>query len=448
MTAPAVTAAAVSWPGAGDRPVVRPGAPLGQSGGRRAWGAIWRTLVAAFFGLMGLAAVAWQEELGERAVLPGALAALDLFLGLLSLGLMHLRRRWPFTTALVLTCFMAGSTFAMGAAAVAIVSLATTRRWLAIGIVGVVHVVAYGVYLMVFPYVSDPLWNGLFDVGVGGGMYYVLLVTIGAYIGLRRDHVRSLVLRAETAEREQAGRVAQARSNERARIAREMHDVLAHRISLVAMHAGGLAYRKDLPRQEVTSTAETIRDSAHAAMQELREILGVLRDLPEGGAVIGREGDDVHRPQPTLEALPALLDECRSAGVDVTFHDDRATESDGTAPDVVPGGHVAEGFAAGGGLAEAGSRTAYRIVQEALTNARKHAPGKPVVVTIAGAPGDGIDITVANPLPHGEARDELPASGLGLMGLTERAELGGGRLGYGTEGGRFVVRAWLPWAES
>lgn len=431
-----MTAVAASPPGADARPAVRAGAPLVQSRGRRVWGAIWRTVVAACFGFLGIAAIAWQEELGDRAVQSGGLAALDLFLGLLSLGLMHLRRRWPFTVALVLTCFMAASTSAMGAAAVVIVSLATTRRWTAIGVVGVVHVAAYAAYLKVSPYVTDPVWNGVFDVGIGGVMYYVLLVTIGAYIGLRRDHVRSLVLRAETAEREQAGRVAQARANERARIAREMHDVLAHRISLVAMHAGGLAYRKDLPRQEVTRTAETIRDSAHAAMKELREILGVLRDLPEGGAVLGTEGDDVHRPQPTLEELPALLDECRSAGVDVTFHDDRAT-----------GDTEAGGRGPGESLAEAVSRTAYRIVQEGLTNARKHAPGKPVVVTIAGMPGDGLDLTVANPRVQG-TRDDLPASGLGLMGLTERTELVGGHLRYGPDGGRFVVRAWLPWAAS
>ncbi|MBE1874712.1 sensor histidine kinase [Myceligenerans pegani] len=426
-----------------DRPVVRPGAPLAQSRGRRVWGAAWRTMAAASYGFFGVVVIAWQEEVGERVIGSDALLALDLVLGLGSLVLMHLRRRWPLTIALVLTCFMAASTFAMGAASVAIVSLATSRRWWPIGIVGVVHVAAYAVYLIVFPYASDPVWNGLFDVGIGGAMYYVLLVTIGAYIGLRRDHLRSLVLRAETAEREQSGRVAQARANERARIAREMHDVLAHRISLVSMHAGALAYRTDLSREEVTTAAETIRDSAHAAMKELREILGVLRHLPEGGAVLGTEGDDVHRPQPTLRELPALVDECRSAGVDVTFHDDRATEDRAT-----DGGATGDGRSAGAaGPGEAVSRTAYRIVQEGLTNARKHAPGKPVVVTVSGMPGDGLDVTVANPLVEG-AQDELPASGLGLMGLTERAELGGGRLRYGTEGGRFVVRAWLPWAAS
>jgi signal transduction histidine kinase len=414
-------------PGAGRRAAGRPGAPPEQSPGRNAWGVTWRVLAALGYGVLGMAVIAWQQDTGERAAQPDVVALLDPALGLIALVLMHLRRRWPFTIALILTAFMAASTLAMGATAIAIISLATTRRWVAIGIVGVLHVVAYAVYLIVYPYASDLLWNTVVDLGVGGVMSYVLMVTIGAYIGLRRDHVRSLVLRAETAEREQAGRVAQARTNERARIAREMHDVLAHRISLVAMHAGALSYRTDLPREEVASVAGTIRDSAHAAMKELREILGVLRDLPEGGAVLGQEGDDVHRPQPTLEELPALADECRDAGVDVVLHDDRATED---------------------GLTEAASRTAYRIVQEGLTNARKHAPGRSVVVTLAGAPGDGLDVTVANPLPHDDTGDELPESGLGLMGLTERAELGGGRLRYGTEGGRFVVRAWLPWAAS
>ncbi|GAA1851672.1 sensor histidine kinase [Myceligenerans crystallogenes] len=409
--------------GAARRPV-RQGAPPEQGWGRRAWGAIWRTLVAVFLGMVAVAGVQWQIDSGERALGSDALAALDLFLGVIALGLMHLRRRWPLTIAVTLAAFLAVSNLSVGAASVVAVSLATTRRWISVAAVGVVFTASSLVYVVLNPYLSDPLVNRAVDTGMGM-LSYGLLVAVGAYIGLRRDHLRSLVVRAETAEREQASRVAQARSNERARIAREMHDVLAHRISLVAMHAGALAYRKDLPREQVESAAETIRDEAHRAMSELREILGVLRELPDGGGVIGHEGDDVHRPQPTLESLPALVGESRAAGLDVTFHDDRAT------PATLP---------------ESTSRTAFRIVQEGLTNARKHAAGRPVVATVAGAPGDGLAITVANPLPRGEAATEVPASGLGLMGLTERAELGGGTLRYGVEGGRFVVRAWLPWA--
>ena len=411
---------------------VRPGAPPEQRTGQRIWGAVWRTLVALVVGAMTIGGLAWQEEIGDRAVQPDHLAALDVTLGMLALGLMHLRRRAPITIAVLLTAFLTVSNLAVGAASIAVVSLATSRRWVPIAVVGVLHVGAYAVYAFVNPYLDDQLLNFVVDVGIGGVMNVVLLIVIGAYIGLRRDHVRSLELRAETAEREQASRVAQAQANERARIAREMHDVLAHRISMVAMHAGGLAYRKDLPRAEVTSTAETIRDSAHTAMSELREILGVLRDLPGAGAAVpGEDGEEVHRPVPTLAALGDLLAESRSTGVDVVHHDELASRDD--PPESI-------------------SRTAYRIVQEGLTNARKHAPGQRVVVTIAGGPGDGLDLTVANRLaPAGSSSagpaHGVPSSGLGLMGLTERAELGGGRVTYGAEAGRFLLRAWLPWTE-
>ncbi len=90
-------------------------------------------------------------------------------------------------------------------------------------------------------------------------------------------------------------------------------------------------------------------------------------------------------------------------------------------------------------------RTAYRIAQECLTNARKHAPGAEVAVTVTGGPGEGLDVSVRNPAPVGEV-PPVPGSGQGLIGLTERATLAGGRLVHGTWGdGGFEVRAWLPW---
>ena len=92
-------------------------------------------------------------------------------------------------------------------------------------------------------------------------------------------------------------------------------------------------------------------------------------------------------------------------------------------------------------------RTAYRIVQEALTNVRKHAPGTTVTVDIAGSPDDGLVIGVRNAAPVGPARaPTLPASGLGLLGLAERATLAGGRISHGTDAtGGYAVRAWIPW---
>jgi signal transduction histidine kinase len=90
-------------------------------------------------------------------------------------------------------------------------------------------------------------------------------------------------------------------------------------------------------------------------------------------------------------------------------------------------------------------RTAYRIVQEALTNARKHAADAPVHLTLRGAPGEGLTVEITNPAPPGPAATKLPGSGYGLPGLAERAALAGGRLEYGRVADMHRVSAWLPW---
>jgi signal transduction histidine kinase len=249
----------------------------------------------------------------------------------------------------------------------------------------------------------------------------IAILLWGMYLGSRRELMWTLRDRAERAEAEQELRVDQGRSNERARIAREMHDVLAHRISLIAMNAGALTYREDLPPEQVREIAGTLRDNADQAVQELRAVLGVLRGAEEPGQPRG--------PQPDLNQLTALLEEVRAGGTPIvtTFR---------VEPAAVP---------------ETISRHAYRIIQEGLTNARKHAPGQPVTVALSGGAGDGLDLTVVNqPGPYGGSpqgdavRDS--GSGMGLLGLAERAVLSGGKLSYGTDrSGRFVVRAWLPW---
>ncbi len=108
------------------------------------------------------------------------------------------------------------------------------------------------------------------------------------YIGSRRELLATLRERANTSEAVQAARVAQARAAERAQIAREMHDVLAHRISLVTMHAGALTYRTDLDADQMRATAEVIQENSHQAMVELREVLGLLRDGPGDSAPSSR----------------------------------------------------------------------------------------------------------------------------------------------------------------
>ena len=111
-----------------------------------------------------------------------------------------------------------------------------------------------------------------------GVLASVAVVTWGMFVRARRQLVLTLRDRAERAEAEQHLRVDQARQQERARIAREMHDVLAHRISLLSLHAGALEFRPDAPPEEVARAAGVIRSSAHEALNDLREVIGVLRE--------------------------------------------------------------------------------------------------------------------------------------------------------------------------
>jgi len=243
-------------------------------------------------------------------------------------------------------------------------------------------------------------------------------VAWGMFVRARRQLVLSLRERARRAEAEQGLRVEQAQRMERDRIAREMHDVLAHRISLVSLHAGALEYAASgASPDEVARAAGVIRSAAHQALEDLREVIGVLREDDGNGAV--------ERPQPTLADLESLLDESRGAGMRV--------RSFGPLPADVP--------------ASIG-RSAYRIVQEGLTNARKHAPGCAVEVEVGGEPGDGLVVEVRNPLPIGVAVAGIPGAGTGIVGLGERVALAGGHLDHGPAHGAWRLRAWLPWPAS
>ena len=211
----------------------------------------------------------------------------------------------------------------------------------------------------------------------------------GLFVRARRQLVQSL--------REQADRAAdEAREAERRRIAREMHDVLAHRLSLLSVHAGALEFNPDAPAEEVAEVAGVIRESAAAALEELRGVIGVLRE---------DTGESLTQPpQPTLTDLQALVEESRAAGMRITAQ----IELDDVAP------------------AAAVGRTAYRIVQEGLTNARKHAPGAAVTLTVHAADGD-LQVEVRSLAPVAVASGPpLPGAGTGLIGLAERVTLVGG----------------------
>ncbi|NEA30422.1 histidine kinase [Streptomyces sp. SID13031] len=257
----------------------------------------------------------------------------------------------------------------------------------------------------------DLLWYAVLDVAV-----HAALLGWGQWVQARQALLNSLRERALRAENEQGRRVAEARTLERTKMAREMHDVLAHRLSLLATYAGALEYRPDSSPEKLAKAAGVIRAGVHQALEELREVISVLRDseideLPGG------------RPQPTFGDLAGLVAESRDAGTEIRY---------------------AESVVAAESLPPATGRTAYRVVQEGLTNARKHAAGHPVTLVIDGEPGESLRIELTN--PSGNGLSLTPGSGTGLIGLTERVHLAGGTLDHGRAAdGRFRLQASLPW---
>ncbi|MBX9396677.1 sensor histidine kinase [Streptomyces sp. TRM72054] len=360
--------------------------------------------VAIFVGL--LAADSMTPENTPRALL-----VVDQWLGALSCAAVWLRRRWPVGLAIAMIPVGFISNTAGGVGLVALFTLAVHRPFRYVAWIGGISTALIPLFFWLRPEPDLPYPVAVaFTVLLG-----VCVIGWGMLVRSKRQLMFSLRDRAQRAETEAHLRAEQAQRLAREAIAREMHDVLAHRLTLLSVHAGALEFRPDAPREEVARAAGVIRESAHEALQDLREIIGVLR---------AGEPDDAGRPQPTLAALDALVAESREAGTKVTL-DLRVTD-----PAAVP--------------ASIG-RTAYRIAQEGLTNARKHAPGTEVTVSVTGAPGEGLTISVHNPAPDGDV-PHVPGSGQGLIGLTERATLAGGRLEHGARpDGGFEVRAWLPW---
>jgi signal transduction histidine kinase len=369
----------------------------------------WIVDVAAFLiALLGGAALFAVAAEAEDP--PEWLFVVDFVAGIAACVGLWWRRRWPVGLALAIAPLTVFSAMCGAASAIALFTVAVHRPARVVLSLAAVYLAAVPIY-----YSLRPGDDGMF-VGIAFGVLVtVSLVAWGMFVRARRQLVLSLRDRALRAEAEQALRVEQARSAERERIAREMHDVLAHRISLVSLHAGALEYAQGSTSVEVGRAAGVIRAAAHQALEDLREVIGVLRDGEAGGAP--------PRPQPTLADLDDLLAESRAAGM-------RVHSEDGAAAADVP---------------TSIGRNAYRVVQEGLTNARKHAPGCTVDVAVSGAAGEGLTVEVRNPMPVGRPVSGIPGAGTGIVGLTERVALAGGRLEHGASNGEWRLRAWLPW---
>lgn len=240
-----------------------------------------------------------------------------------------------------------------------------------------------------------------------------VVASFGMYISASRRLLVQLQQRASEAEQSRAVAEEEARTAERTRIAREMHDIVAHKISLVALQAGALEVNQNLDRDQVNQAAGLIRQTAASALTELREVLGVLR----------REGETAPlMPQPTWEDVRALVTGSQEAGITVELFD----FIDDPVPDNL-------------------ARTAYRVVQEGLTNIHKHARHTKARVALIGEPGSDLVIEVSNVLPKGFTTD-LPGARMGLSGIETRVTHAGGTITSGpTDDGRFEVKAVIPW---
>jgi signal transduction histidine kinase len=265
-----------------------------------------------------------------------------------------------------------------------------------------------GVLVVARPWDGGPAGEQ-FSRWLGGAVLVLLPGAVGIYVRTRAQLLAALRERAERAEAEQELLARDAVLSERTRIAREMHDAVGHRVSLMVLQAGAIEMAA-ADRQRVEQLAGQVQTAGRQALDELRQMVGVLR---------AGEGEDAPlAPQPGLDGLPRLIDESRQAGM--------AVELTGV-PDAP--------------VDPAVSRAAYRIVQEALTNAGKHAPGAEVCVTVEQRPGE-LAVRVVN----GAGGTSVAVSGgFGLVGLAERVRTLGGRLTAEPRlDGGFLVEAVLP----
>lgn len=342
----------------------------------------------------------------------------QLALGLGAAGMLWLRRRHPLTVAACTLVMLALSVCASGAALVAVFTLAVhcqPRRTLPAGLAAVAAAaISAGLYGPDY----DAHALALTFVGT------IAAIGVGLWVRVRRELVLSLRERARRLEDERDLHVREARLAERTRIAREMHDTLAHRISLLSVHAGALEFNRNASPEEVAHAAHVIRVSARAAQEELREVIGVLR------ADADADAEPIQPPQPTFADLEALVQESREAGMPVTISN--ALHGEALPPSL--------------------GRTVYRVTQEALTNVRKHAPDQIVTVTVTGDRVSGIALEVVNRPRVGTVAGSAPehalhvGSGTGLVGLTERIALAGGELASGPlPAGGFRIGVKLPW---
>lgn len=273
---------------------------------------------------------------------------------------------------------------------------------------------------MIEPSAPEHPWiRFLVDAGLTAGLF---ALAVGAGWAWRtRSARRDAEVRAERAEDDAAGLSAQVGAvAEREQLAREIHDALAHRLSLVSLHANALEEALTSDDPAIAEAARVVRDNAHRSLTDLRELIDALRKPPQASP---RMPEPAPLPVSGMADVADVIDSTMAAGIEVNAF--VALDDPGSASDLL-------------------NHTVFRIVQECLTNVVKHAPGSRAGVDLRAAPGRGVQIMVRNPLPA----VPVPATGagMGLVGMRERVTMLGGTMTAGvTPDGWFEVKVTLPW---
>ncbi|WP_425827008.1 sensor histidine kinase [Streptomyces fractus] len=328
----------------------------------------------------------------------GGWRVLDITVGAVASLVLLVRYRAPVVVGLVLAVAGAFCATAGVANYVALFAVARSRRIEQAFVVALADIVGGLVFWLLYPANSVLSLTVVVNTAIA-----LAVVAWGALQQKQQDLVAVYRDRAARIEREREQRAEQIQMAERARIARDMHDSVAHYISLIALYAGGLAVARDNAKN-VGTTAATIRTTAISALDELRTVIGMLRD---GTVVTPRSSE--HEQY----TVAGLIDEARQAGQMIVARLDLADSGTNT-------GNTGSTAA----LQESPNvEHVYRVVQEGLTNARKHAPGALVTVNVHRQGSDAL-VTITNPIE--EAESALPGSGAGLSGLVERIAAVGG----------------------
>jgi signal transduction histidine kinase len=389
--------------------------------------AMWRDVaVAAALCALGELELFGHEKYNGQPVWPGPVWLSALLVPALTVPLVWRRTR-PLATVLVIFAVMTVSGLTLGgseAATVFIVLIVTTfsgsahsRHVVIVTVAGVVASLAHGL--------NDPSSEGLADLTWTYGLV-ALSVLIGRAVWVRQHRIGTLEDDAASAEQRHALQIAAATAAERASIARELHDIVSHAVSVIVIQSQ--VGSRALPAGQLDVAADAlsaIEDSARGAMTELRQLLTLLATDSEPVS---------SAPAASLQQLDELIDQCRAAGLTVD------AEIDATVGPLPPMADLA----------------AYRVIQEALTNTMRHAPGATARIRVDRR-GDMLELLAQDSGPTGQAvAPAVDGTGRGLIGMRERLAVAGGRLLEANHhGGGFRVRALIPtqqphlsWSES